>query len=382
MVFNSFKHLEYIAALRDKLSQPLLYNLSDSCAQSLNFGQLTAMSDNDHLPELGLGYATIAGSPQLRQTIAQLHQKSLADETLINQASIDKENVTVFCGAQEALFATFNHLLSAGDEIIAITPCYPSLVAVPQQLGVTVKAIELEFERQWQFSIEDVKSRLSDKTRLIVLNSPHNPTGAVLDRTLAMEIIELARQHGIYIISDEVSVWSDFEQTGINHPFLAYEKTVAIGVLSKSFGLAGVRIGWAVSQDKALLQRLREIRGYTSICGSATDEYLATVALNNAQQILTDNNAQIQANIETFARFITRSNGRFEWHPPKAGILALVKSNLTMPVRDLAQALAMKQQTLILPGDLFGIEGNYFRLGLGRADFDQALGRFEAFLGA
>ncbi len=375
MVFKPFKHLEYISALREKLPQPLLYNLSDSCAQSLNFGQLTALGDNDHLPELGLGYASIAGSPQLRQSIAQLHQKSLADKTSLNE-----DNVTVFCGAQEALFATFNHLLSAGDEVIVITPCYPSLVAVPEQLGVTIKAIELEFERQWQFSIDDVKTLLSDKTRLIVLNSPHNPTGAVLERTLALEIIELARKRGIYIISDEVSVWSDYEQTGINHPFLAYEKTVTIGVLSKSFGLAGVRIGWAVSQDEALLQRLREIRGYTSICGSATDEYLATIALNNAQQILADNNAQIQANIAIFARFITRSEGRFEWHQPKAGILALVKSNLTMPVRELVEQLAIKHQTLILPGDLFGIEGNYFRLGLGREDFADALARLEAFL--
>jgi aspartate/methionine/tyrosine aminotransferase len=371
IAFDTFKHLAYVNDLRSRLKQPLRYNLSDSCAQSLSFEQLRAMGDEDELATLNLGYATVQGSAPLRQAIAQLHQASVEQYPNL----IGQDNVVTFCGAQEALFATFNHLIKAGDEVIIVTPCYPSIQSVPQQLGATVKAIELTFERQWQFTIEDVKAQIGDKTRLIVLNSPHNPTGSVMPRELALDIIELARERGIYILSDEVSVWSDYNELGIHHPFLSYEKAIAIGVMSKSFGLAGVRIGWAVSQDKTLLQGLMDIKGYTSICGSATDEYLAKTALHHHKGIVSRNNLLIQKNIEAFELFVEQSEGRFKWHKPQAGILTLVKFESATSVRQLAEKMAFEQQLLILPGDLFGIEGNYFRLGLGRADFSDALAR-------
>lgn len=365
--FKPFAHLEYINDLRSRLPQPLRYNLSDSCGETLTFGQLLALDGQDSLDELPLGYASIQGDEQLRQSIAALYRANSSE-------------VATFCGAQEALFTVFNHLIKPGDEVINLSPAYPSILTVPQQLGAKVKSVHLSYDRQWQFNIDDIKANLSDKTRLIVLNSPHNPTGSVMSVELAQQILELAEQRGIYIVSDEVSVWSDYNDKGLNYPFLQYDRAIVIGVMSKSLGLAGVRVGWAVCKDKSLLGELMNIKGYLSICGSATDEYLATIALKHFDTIVGNNNRQIKRNIELFEDFIAQSKGTFEWHRPQAGILTLVKANLDISIRQLAEDLAFEKQLLILPGDLFGINGEYFRLGLGRANFAQALERLSEHL--
>lgn len=367
MEFKPFRHLAYINNLRSRLKEPLRYNLSDSGCNALTFDQLYSMGAGNSLQSQSLGYATMVGDINFREQVARLYQ-------------CKADNVLSFCGAQEALFAAFNYLLSEGDEVIAFAPAYPSLLSVPQQLGATVKTIELEFERNWQWTIADIESRLSDKTKLIVLNSPHNPTGSVMSKDLAKQVVELASQRGIYLISDEVSVWSDYNDLGLDYGFIEYERALVLGVMSKSHGLGGVRVGWAVSKNKALLDGLLNIRGYLSICGSVTDETLATTALVHHDEIIANNNQQLKHNIDLFSQFIKNCQGQFEWVKPQAGILTLVKSNLDIDCHELAEKLAFEQQLLILPGNLFGIEGNYFRLGLGKASFNQTLEKFSTFV--
>ena len=362
--FEPFRHLAYARDLRARAPQPLKYTLSDSSCQSLTLADVMAMADSEALGQLNLGYSSIQGDAALREVIASLHKPVL-----------DADNVVTFCGAQEAIYATMNHLLRPGDEVIVATPSYPSLSTLPSQLGATVNPIELSFDNGWQLTLDDFASRITTNTRLIVLNSPHNPTGAVIDAELASGIIELADKHGIYLLVDEVSVWSDFDNIGLQHPFLAYERTITTAVMSKSFGLPGIRIGWALSQDKALLQGLMDIRGYLSICVSTTDEQLALAALKNQQQILAANNALLAENVALFDAFVTKHSDKLQWHRPQCGIMSTVKT--TMDINALAEALAMKHQLFILPAHLFGLPGNYFRLGLGRRDFAHSLAVFE-----
>ncbi len=363
--FKPFAHLEYMNDLRSRLPKPLRYNLSDSCAETLSVKALMSYDKSQQLDNLSLSYASISGSEPLRQQIARYHGGNA-------------EQVVTFCGAQEALFALFNDLIEPGDEVINLSPAYPSILALPEQLGAKVKSIALSMENDWQFTLDEVKARISPATKIIVLNSPHNPTGAVMPMALANDLLALAQAHGIYIISDEVSLRSNYNNLDLDYPFLRYERGVVVGVMSKSLGLAGVRIGWAITQDKALRQGLMDMRGYTSICGSTTDEYLATIALAHAEQLLERNNAIIKTNIALFEQFIAQSNGEFEWVKPQAGILTLVKVNRAQDVMALAKHMAFEQQLLLLPGKLFGIEGNYFRLGLGREHFAQALAAFKA----
>lgn len=371
--FTPFRHLAYINKLRAQLSQPLIYNLSDSCAETYTVGELLAMDDNYKFKDIPLNYAPLQGSEAMRATIATLHQP-------LNTNEINAHQVITYSGAQEAIFGVFNALLAPNDEVICFTPNYPSLTELPKQLGAKVIEIPLKFEQNWQFNIQTLKNVINDKTKLIVINSPHNPTGALLTHPQAQELIALASQNGLYILADEVSVFSDYYQLNLNYGFLDYPRTVSISVMSKSFGLAGVRVGWAICKDDALRQKLLDIKGYGSICGSASDDAIATIAINNHQQIFSRNNEQIRDNISLFEQLVASSDGKLQWHAPKAGIMSVVKVGDGLDVDKLALDLAKQHQTLMLPGHLFGIEGNYFRLGLGKANFKTCLEGLEALI--
>ena len=368
--FPPFRHLAYINNLRAELSQPLIYNLSDSCAETCTVGELLALDDSYKFEDIPLSYAPLQGSEAMRTAIADMHQALNVDE-------INAHQVVTYSGAQEGIFGVFNALLAPNDEEICFTPNYPSLTELPKQLGAKVIEIPLKFEQNWQFDIQAVKTAINDKTKLIVINSPHNPTGALLTHPQAQELIALANKHGLYILADEVSVFSDYYQLNLNYGFLDYPRTVSISVMSKSFGLAGVRVGWAICKDDALRQKLLNIKGYGSICGSASDDALATIAIHNHQQIFNRNNEQIRDNIDLFEQLVAHSNGKLQWHAPKAGIMSVVKLGEELNVDKLALDLAKQHQTLMLPGHLFGIEGNYFRLGLGKANFKTCLKGLE-----
>lgn len=374
--FKSLKHAQYLSDLYAGLKQPLRFNLSDSCAQSLTFGQLMTLGDKTELEFLDLGSTTTCGNIELRQTIAQLHNTTLDSSC----AAITANNVATFSGAQEGLFAIFNHLFEAGDEIVMFTPNYPALKALPEQLGIKVNTVELQFAYSWKIELDELTRHINSRTKAIVINSPQNPTGAVLSRGEANGLIALAEEYGLYLIVDEVSVWSNHQQEEIAHPFLRYDKTISIGVISKSFGLAGIRVGWVVSRDANLLQRLTEIKSYTSICNSAADEYLTTIALKQHEKILQFNNHLIKFNLGLFEDFVTRNRGLIQWHPPKGGILTIVKSNLDVSIETMAHDLAHDYQTLILPGHIFGLEGNFFRLGLGRTNFNDGLEQLQKYI--
>jgi len=359
--FRPFAHLSYVNQLRARLTQPLTSSLSDSSAAPLNVAQLLSLDSNaqQQLHNLNLGYASMQGSQLLRQAIIQLHQGHCV------QTQLKPDLVATFSGVQEALFTCFNALLQPNDEIIAFTPNYPSLTALPQQLGAKVQTIDLQFDNAWQFDVDQLRQLINPRTRVIVVNFPHNPTGAMISSSQAKQIIELANLHGLYILADEVSIFSNVNNQMISYPWLDYPKSISFSVMSKSFGLAGIRVGWAISQDQTLIERMLQIKGYLSICGSASDEVLATTAINCKEQILNRNNQIISDNINAVDKLITNSHGQLKWHRPSAGIMTIVQTNLSIDVNQLAEKLAFNHQTLMLPGNLFGIKGDFFRLGLG-----------------
>ena len=367
MNFKPIAHHRFV----ESLNVPTPYNISDSCCEPLILEALLALS-NEGLPgNLELSYASISGQPKLRQAIADLY----TDQPLGNV--VDLEQVTVFCGAQDALFAAFHSLLEKGDEAIVYTPCYPSLIQVPLMIGAKITPIALQFDQDWQFSIEAIRQRITSKTKLIVINSPHNPTGALATREFADELLTIVRSKGIYLLTDDVSIFSDFDDIGIMHPYLSYEKTVAIGVLSKSFGLGGVRIGWTITGNATLRRNLSVVKSYTSICPSLLDEHLALVAVNNISTITDRNNEIIRCNIAAVDVFINETGSAFEWCKPKAGIMTLMRSNIRLSVHELARLVAYEEGVLLFPGDLFTIDGSYFRLGLGRRHFPEMLSKFR-----
>ncbi len=361
-------------AFSQGLASDIKYNFSDSTAQAMTMAQLSQYGAAD-IAATALGYAPIQGDEHLREAIVNFHRN-------LNHHSraLTADDALSFCGAQEALSAIYQALLQAGDEIVVLTPSYPSLVSMAESMGVIVRQIALCADNHWQVNIAEFKQVVNEKTRLIVLNSPHNPTGSVIDTVLAEQVLKLAQHYQCYLLSDDVSQASNYNRLALAHGYLDYENSIVVGVMSKSFGLAGIRIGWAVTPDRALLQSLIAIKALNSICCSKLDEKLAYLALRNSHEILKSNNKIIIDNIAQFSALVARHPARLSWHPPQAGMLALVEVHKINSIRAWATKLVKTTGILTLPSELFGLQGNYFRLGLGQKSFAETLQKFECFL--
>ncbi|WP_286262863.1 aminotransferase class I/II-fold pyridoxal phosphate-dependent enzyme [Thalassotalea atypica] len=322
-----------------------------------------------------LDYTSLQGSESLRAKIANFHQ-----EQNRHQRKLIPSQVTTFSGAQEALAAIYQSLLQPDDEVIVCTPCYPSLMSMPSIYGARVKPILLSDANQWRFDIEQLKKMVNQKTKLIVINAPHNPTGMVLTPAQQQQVLALAQQVNCYVLSDDVSqaiTHGESGQTNINstlaHDFLDYEKSVVVSVMSKSFGLGGVRIGWAVTPCKLLIKSMISIKARGSICTSRVDETLAEIALEHADQIIRRNQKIVSENKHLLKQFIAQYHDVFSWHPPQAGLLALVKVNLGTPLEPVLKYLAEQTGILLLPVSLFGLNESYVRVGLGQRNLRHGL---------
>ena len=368
-------HIAYSQGLRSHIQ----YNLSNSCAQSMTLAELMKLSDQDSTG-LSLEYAEVQGDAMLRREIAHFHRRLNHTPNSEMRFDFDEYNVLTFCGAQEALAAVYQSVLLPGDEVVVFTPCYPSLISMAESMGVTVKAIALDEHNFWHIDVEELEAAINEKTKIVVINSPHNPTGSVVETGLAKKILALVEKYQCYLIADDVAQASNFNHLALAHDYLHYRNTVVISVMSKSFGLGGVRVGWALTQNKDLLETMLVAKSYGSICCSAVDEMLALIALDNAEEILSRNNQIILDNINQFQQFIDINSDDFAWHPPKAGTMAIVGSKLATPCRDWLPMLAKEEGVLLLPASLFGLDGEYFRLGLGQKNMPEALAALQTFL--
>jgi aspartate/methionine/tyrosine aminotransferase len=384
-------HIAFGQQLTANENVTIEHNLSNSCAQSLSVSELCALggtSVNDLLGEQQLSYASISGSHHLRSLIAGFHQ-----DYNNHQYQLSADNVLTFCGAQEALSAIYQtvffndedddkivHKKYSEMEIVVVTPCYPSLVTMAEQLGIKVRCLTVSFEQDWQINEQNFLALINENTRLIVLNAPHNPSGSIINSEFSNRILALAKKHNCYLLADDVSQASNYNNVELAHAYLDYDRAIVVSVLSKSFGLAGVRIGWAVSKNKALLKKLLAVKAQASICTSIVDEKLAELALENHEKIINSNNAIIKNNITLFQRFIEKNHQYFSWRAPQAGLLTLVKCHTEVPILKWAEKLAEETGIFVYPACLFGLEGSYFRLGLGTKNLPTILESLQRYV--
>jgi aspartate/methionine/tyrosine aminotransferase len=381
-------------AFSQSIEADIVYNLSDSTAQTMTVSELCALGNNN-IDELSLSYGALMGDDALRQAIATFHQdlntpkksplyQPLAESSPENFFPVfpvlNEHNVLTFCGAQEALASVYRLLLQPGDEVVLMTPCYPSLKVMAENSGCVVREIKLSALTDWQVNIDSFLPLVNERTKLIVLNSPHNPSGSIIDSYLAAQLLSLAKQFNCYILADDVSQASNYHNLPLEHQYLSYSKAIIVSVLSKSFGLAGIRVGWVVCKDEELIKSLLADKCYGSICCSAVDLFLAKIALNHQQIIINKNNLITKNNIILFENFINKNSHLFSWYPPRAGMLAIVKCHFEQPIEQWAKHLASMTGLLLLPTSLFGMSGQYFRLGLGQANLFEALEVFQQYL--
>jgi aspartate/methionine/tyrosine aminotransferase len=348
------------------------YLLSSSDCESLGMDELLGMA----APEshalwdgLKLGYTESQGHPLLRTEAAKLYERIPADNVLI-------------AAPEEAIFVAMHTLLQPGEHVIAVSPTYQSLYEIALSLGCHVSPWSLQSTHvDWALDINQLERSITAKTRLLVLNFPNNPTGYLPTHREFDDILALARQHNLTIFSDEMYRLLESDP-GLRLPSVAdaYENGIALSGLSKSFAMPGLRIGWLASQRRDLVPRWLAFKDYTTICNSAPSEILGIIALQNIQQIVQRNLDIIRENTGLTAAFLAQHSDKFACHLPKAGSIAFPEWRGPGTVEQLAQNLLEQQGVMIVPGHLFDVPGNYFRIGLGRRNFGTALGQVDAYL--
>lgn len=347
------------------------YSICNSDCEAMTIRELLRLEKGaeEEFHNTWLGYTETQGNPSLRRDISTIYTEILSKQ------------ITVCTGAQEPIFLFSHAVLNSGDEVVVQTPCYQSLQSIPESIGCKVLSWNVRYEEGRPiFVIDDLKKLVNSKTKVIYLNAPHNPTGFLFTREEQQAIIELARTCGAIIFCDEVYRELEHSPEFAIPAFAdAYEYGVSIGVMSKSYGLPGLRIGWVATQNQPILDKIAILKEYTTICNSAPSEFLAGVALRNRRVILDRNLGIVRKNLPLYDAFFEKYANLFSWHKPNAGPVAFVKMLFDEDDMGFAEQVLKKQGVLLLPGGVYDYKG-YFRIGFGRENIEEDLKQFEHFV--
>jgi aspartate/methionine/tyrosine aminotransferase len=346
--------------------------LCASDVEGWRMADLLALADDEMRARwdgLRLGYTESTGDPLLRTEIASLYEDLGADDTL------------VFSGAEEAIFCLFSTLVGPGDHAVVTWPGYQSLYEVARAAGAGVTLHELREADGWALDVERLVASLRPATRVVVVNAPHNPTGMLPSPGEWQALADACSAAGVRLVADEV--YRLLEHDG-RAPLPAGADLdpafVSIGVLSKSFALAGLRIGWLATRDRDLLARCAAFKDYTTICAAAPSEILGVVALRAREAVLARSRALVGQNRAGFDAFLAERPGFASWVLPAAGSVGFPRLAAGLDADLFTADLVRARGVLLLPGSAFGHAGNHVRVGLGREDFPLALERLADFL--
>ncbi|MBA3876416.1 MAG: aminotransferase [Anaerolinea sp.] len=332
-------------------------------------GELLALADEEGAAlwrDLRLGYTESPGHPLLRREIAGLYE------------GVDSDDVLVLSGAEEGIFALVNVLLDVGDHAIVTWPGYQSLYEVARACGADVTLHELREMDGWAIDVDALRRQVTPRTRLIVVNAPHNPTGMLPDRGTFDAIVALAAEAGARLLVDEVYRYLEFDDAdrlpaGVD----AGRHVVSLGVMSKSFAMAGLRIGWLATRDRDLLARVAAFKDYTTICASAPSEILALIGLRARERVLARSRTIVGDNLFRLDGLFERWPGTLSWVRPRGGSIGFPRLRADIDIDRFAAELIEAEGVLLLPGSRFGHPGNHFRIGFGRADLPSAVEGLE-----
>ncbi len=349
------------------------HHMTASDAESMSMRDLLAMAtpeERDAFESLWLGYTETFGNPDLRQTIASLYDNRQAHEVLC------------FAGASEGIFAANSVILDSDSHAIVVTPNYQSHETLPMAI-CEATGVPLNAEDGWSLDIDRVAAAIRPNTKLVTINFPHNPTGTILAADRYLALIELCRKHGIYILHDEI--FHGLGPAGAQHlPYTAdvYERGLSLNVMSKSYGLPGLRIGWIVCADAEVISKMERMKHYLSICNAGPSEHLSQIALRNRDKLLRRNCKVIDENLPKWDAFFGRYADLFDWHRPDGSCTAFPRYKGAEGVEEFCRALVEESGVLLLPGtiyqsDLADTPVDRFRLGFGRKGLDEGLAALD-----
>ncbi len=308
----------------------------------------------DQLLDVRLGYSEACGSEELRHLIAATYEHT------------SPSGILVTTGAIEANFLLFNVLLEPGDHVGAVDPAYQQVQSVPRAIGCDVSLWRLRSEDGFRYDLGDLERLVTPKTRLIVVNTPHNPTGATLSDSQLDEVIRIADRVGAWVLSDEAYRWLEIPGAA---PLPAplhdrYERAISVGTVSKPFGIPGVRIGWFAATAE-IAQKAWGIRDYVSLSPAKLSDRIAQTVIAEREPILARNAKIIGENLATATEWFAENSDLVSWTAPRGGLLAMLRYILDIHSAELADRLAAEKRVMLAPGSAFGIE-RHLRIGIGQ----------------
>ena len=344
--------------------------LSSSDAETVSVASVLALEPDatDRLGSLALGYTQSAGAPELRAAASAIYTTTAA------------QDIVVVSAAEEAIFAAYHALLKPGDHVVVETPCYESALQLARSTGADVSEWRRSADAGWAHDLAALERMMRPNTRMVYINTPHNPTGALMPRTVLDRVIELCAARKAWLFCDEVYRELEHDPTALLPAAVdLYEHAISLGSMSKTYGLPGLRLGWLASHDRAALTKIIDFKHYTTICSSAPSEFLSAVALRHRSVFANRSRAIVLANLALIDALMARHADRLSWVRPNASTIGFMRIAGVEETDGFCAKLVADAGVLLLPGSVYD-EPTHVRIGFGRTTTPEALRRFEAWL--
>lgn len=325
------------------------YNIAETCVDSVSLEELFQLTNTDgeafwqNFRKKRLTYGDIEGAPEFRQGVCGLYR------------TLKVENIVPTHGASGANHHVFYSLIQPGDEVISIMPTYQQLYSIPESLGAKVKILNLTRENGYHVDLQALKELVTEHTRMICINNPNNPTGALLTEEELTGIVEIAGKVNAWVLCDEV--YRHLTQRDEWCPSIAdlYQKGISVASMSKVFSLAGLRLGWIATHDRNAIRSFLSHRDYNLISCGMLDEAIAGIALSGAENILKRNGQIVRANLAILNQWVN-TQSHVSYVKPEAGTTALVYYDLDIPSRTFCEELFARTGAFVTPGECFELE--------------------------
>ena len=324
------------------------YNIAETCVDSISMNELFELTGEDKTEFLNrlcarrLSYGDIEGLPEFRKGVCGLYK------------TLNIENIVPTHGASGANHHVFYSLISPGDRVVSIMPTYQQLYSIPESYGADVQILHLSKENNYLPDLEKLRRLVTPETKMICINNPNNPTGALMSEQMLREIVEIARSADAWILCDEVYRHLSQEDDWCPSIVDLYEKGISVSSMSKVFSLAGLRLGWIATHDMSVVKSCLSHRDYNLVSCGVFDEMLAAAALKHRDKLLERSRKIVRENLQILDDWVS-SEPHVSYVKPKAGTTALVYYDLDIPSYEFCEEMYRKTGAFVTPGDCFEV---------------------------
>ena len=331
------------------------YNIAETCVDSVSLDELFSLAGRgrreffDTLSRRRMTYGAIFGAEELKAAICGLYRSAGADEVVTTHGAAGANHLALYS------------LVEPGDAVVSVMPTYQQLYSIPESYGAKVRILKLKREENFLPDLDRLRTLVNEKTKVICINNPNNPTGALMPEETLRGIVGIARRVGAYVICDEVYRFLTQEEGYPESIADLYEKGIAVGSMSKVFSLAGLRLGWIATRSREAMREILLHRDYDTISCGMIDEALATVALEAKEAIIARNRAIVRENLAILDEWIAKEP-RFSYVKPQCGTTALLYCDVDMPSEEFCARLLAETGAFLTPGSCFD-EEHCFRIG-------------------